>query len=226
MDLAESEGMLAVACGSEGVHLVDASGPTLLGNWSGHVSARSVAVSGSRVAVAGWTEALILDASDPSLPTIVASETASHAAMAVALNGDLLAVADWRQSWLASIVGGDAPEVRAREAWATPGGSVLLFNDGPVPLWLGEPDQGTLTTTVLESGKSLSWAIPEDAVDVVRVATDDPDEPTFSLPVGGVAGLSIGDPAPLFIESDLSGAAWSLEALRGEVVFLGMFNEG
>lgn len=224
LDLAADQGLLAAACGSAGVHLVDGSGPSLLGTWAGHVSARAVALSGDRAAVAGWTEALVLDITDPSAPLLVASETASHAAMAVALQGDHVAVADWRQGWLAERVDALAPEVRALEPWAEPGGQVTLFNDGTATLWL-DPADG-VATGQLAPGDNTQWSIPEDAADTVTLQTDDPDELDFALPVGGVAGLSAGDPAPDFLEADLAGQAWSLEALRGEVVFLGMFNEG
>lgn len=226
LDLTADGGRIAVACGSAGVHLVDPAGPTLLGTWAGHVSARAVALAGDRAAVAGWTEALVLDVSDPASPTLLASESASHAAMAVALSGDHLAVADWRQGWVAERFNADAPEVRPRDAWATPGERLTLTNDGTAPLWLGVPDAGTLDATSLAPGESAAWQVPDDATDTISVATDDPDELTLAVPVGGVDGLSVGDPAPLFLEPDLGGTGWSLEALRGEVVFLGLFNEG
>ncbi len=226
LDLSTNGERIAVACGTEGLHLVDPTGPTLLGSWEGHLSVRAADLEGTIAAVAGWSEAALIDVSDPGATRLVAAETASHAAMAVALEDAYLAVADWKQGWIAERLGGDSPEVRALEAWATPGDQVLVSNDGTAPLWLGTPDAGELDAASLAPGETTHWSIPEDVADSVSVATDDPDEPTLTVPVGGVDGLSVGDTAPLFLEPDLHGQAWELEALRGEVVFLGLLNKG
>lgn len=226
LDLAGDGDRLAVACGSAGVHLVDPAGPTLVGGWSGHVSARAVDLVADRLAVAGWTEALVLDVSDPAAPRLRGSEGATEAAMAVALGPERLAVADWHQAWLADVVDVDAPEVRALESWAQPGGRVNLFNDGSAPLWLDTPSAGTVGVAVLEPGQNTPWSVPDDATGTLTIGSDDPDEAVLSVRVGGVVGLTVGDPAPEFLEPDLAGTPWSLEALRGEVVFLGLFTQG
>ena len=229
LDLAAGESWLAVACGSGGVVLVDRGEgePTLLGQWEGHASARAVDVAGDRIFVAAWTDLLLLDATDPTDPWLRATEPAGSAVMAVTAGESGRAyVADWSQPFVVTAADVDAPEVRASPEDATAGSSVRLINDGPAPLWLDTPSAGTLDPPgPLASGAYTTWQIPDGQTEPLSVATDDPDEAVFSLALQS-ATLQVGQAAPDFIESDLSGTVWELSALQGEVVFLGLFQDG
>lgn len=226
LDLAAGADWLAVACGSGGVSLVDREHLSVLGVWSGHASVRAVDVAGDQVLAAAWTDLLSIDAADPTAPWLRGSEPAGSAVMAVAAGEDGRAyVADWSQPFVVTLSPADAPEVRASPPRAVAGGSVRLTNDGPQPLWLGTPSAGTLSAPgPLAPGESATWDIPQEAADLT-LPTDDPDEQTFSLPLQS-GKLQVGQPAPDFIESDLEGTVWELAALRGEVVFLGLFQDG
>ncbi len=228
-DISAGQDWLAVACGAGGVALVDRQSgePELLGNWRGYASARAVDVQGERVLVAGWTDLLVLDASNPEEPWLLGTEPAHGAVMAVAAGDDGLAyAADWSQPFVARITGGRAPEVRASPEVAVAGEDVTLVNDGPEALWVESPSHGELAGNQVEPGGSVRWSIPSDAPESVTLLTDDPDEVTFALEVGVASGLQLGDPAPDFIEQDLQHQVWELSSLRGKVVFLGLFDAG
>ncbi len=224
-DLALGEDWLAVACGAAGVAILDPESLELLGSWSGYASARAVAVTGERVAVAAWTDLLILDVSDPTQPWLRASEPASSAVMAV-VAAERLYVADWRTPFIATLGDALAPEVRSESSTAAAGQILGLANDGPEPLWLGTPAAGELSDPWIEPGGRVTWQLPEDASGSVEIATDDPDEATFSVPLANPGGLQVGDAAPNFIEQDTDGLTWELASLRGEVVFLATFEDG
>jgi len=226
-DLAAGDDFVAIACGSTGVHLVDPSGPSLLGTWDGYASARSVDVVGDRVLVAGWTDLLWLDASDPTSPTLVATEPARTAMMGVVADtADHVYAVDWGEPYTAVLSASEAPEVRSSVTGVRTSDAVVLYNVGLAPLWLDEPSHGELAPRSVEPGGYALWTLPDTLDTGVSVATDDPDEPVFELPLSATEGVQPGDEAPPLSESDLYGALWELEALRGEVVFLGLFHDG
>ena len=229
-DIAPLGELLAVACGAGGVHLIDpGSGtPEPVGTWRGHASARRVSAAGAdQLLVAAWSELLLLDVSDPSSPRLVASEPAESSVMSVVGDGEGRAfVADWNSPFWVSLRPTPAPEVRASMRHALPGAVVQLFNDGREPLWLGTPSAGTVDRNPVAPGEAGRWLLPEDLDSGADIATDDPDEPEVRLVPAGLDGPVVGAPAPGFIESDLSGTTWDLAALQGQVVFLGMFQDG
>ncbi len=227
-DLAADADLLAIACGSTGVHLVDPDpdAPTLLGTWSGYASARSVALSGDRLFVAAWTDLIWLDVADPSAPTLVATEPSRTSIMGVVANtADRVYAVDWGEPFVAALEHTPAPEVRSNVTGVSGQDAVLLHNEGTAPLWLDLPTAGTLSAQQVEPGAYEVWTPPDPLVPL-ELATDDPDELAFTLPLSATEGVQVGDTAPDFAESDLYGDLWELQALRGEVVFLGLFHDG
>lgn len=229
-DIAPMGDLLAVACGAEGVHLVDPGDgvPTRVGGWRGHASARRVSAAGdAHLLVAAWAELLLLDVSDPTAPRMVASEPAESSVMSVVGDGAGRAfVADWNSPFVVALDPTPAPEVRASMRHALPGAIVRLHNDGEETLWLGPPTAGQVDRVQVPPGGEARWLLPEDLATGADIATDDPDEPEIRLVPGGLDGPVVGDPAPPFIERDLSGTIWDSSTLQGQVVFLGMFQEG
>lgn len=221
LDLAPGIDWIAVACGSGGVSLVDRGDgqPSRLGGWSGFAAARTVSVQGQHVWVAAWTDALVLDATDPAAPQLIGVEPAVSSVMSVvAGEGERAYVADWNSPFVATRTGASAPEVRLSSKWVAAGASASVYNDGTELLWLDG--------RAVAPGESWSWEIPEDAQGTVNLPTDDPDEPLLTVDVGGPDGLLVGEEAPGFAEPDLYGETWNLALLHGEVVFLGLFTEG
>jgi peroxiredoxin len=135
-------------------------------------------------------------------------------------------VADWNSPFVVSLDDTPAPEVRASMRHALPGAIVRLSNDGDEVLWLGPPSAGHVDRVQVPPGGEARWLLPDDHDTDARIATDDPDEPEVVLVQAGRDGPVVGDPAPAFIERDLSGEVWDSSALTGQVVFLGMFQEG
>ncbi|MCB9765044.1 MAG: hypothetical protein H6739_35045 [Alphaproteobacteria bacterium] len=230
-DIAVAEGRLAVACGAAGVWVLDADpdNPAVLGHWQGYASARSVVLSGETMWVAGWTDLLAFSLTDAGEPVFIGAEAANSSVMAMAAGDDgFVWVADWRTPFMAQLDGGRAPEVRVEPRTVEAGGVTIVMNDGVEPLWLGEPDVGDLSAAVLQPGETARWRLPGDvAVDSTpRLPTDDPDEPEITVTVGALGGLVVGEPAPAFVEVDTDGTRWDLQALHGEVVFLGLFADG
>ena len=226
-DLERGDGWLAASCNSAGVALIDRNdgAPTLLGRWEGYVSARTSEAAGDTLLVAGWTDLLVLDVSDPTAPTLVGSQYRDNAIAASVYAGeDLIYVIDWKEPYAARLALSGGPEIRSLYTQAIPGDFALLYNDGTEPLCLDDPSGGELVDAEVPAGGYTFWSIPEDAAfgDAFSVSTNDADEPTFTLEVGNVAGLSVGDEAPEFIEPDLDEVIWQLSELRGQIVFLGM----
>ncbi len=218
LDIAPGERWLAVACGSGGVTLVD-RGDGQLGQWQAWASARAVSVQGSFVWVAAWTDLVLLDAADATAPVFAGAEQALSSVMSVAAGeDDRVYAADWNQPFVATRTGASAPEVRVSTEWVSAGGLATVYNHGTEALWIDG-------VSVAPNG-SWAWEIAEDAVGTVSLATDDPDEPTVSVEVGGPAGLVVGAAAPGFSEPDLYGELWELSMLHGEVVFLALFSDG
>jgi hypothetical protein len=227
-DLAAGPDFLAAACGSQGVALIDRNGtaPTVLGRWFGSGAVRAVAIDGDRVLLAAWTDLLAVDATDPANPTLIGAEPAATAVTAVVPGADGVAWAvDWKQPFGLTVPGGVAPEVRVPGPFTTPGALIHVANDGDAPLCLAEPSEGTLSTDIVAPGAAAVWTLPDTvAEETVTISTDDPDEPLVSLDVGGTDGLTVGDPAPDFLEVDLDGTSWQLSALEGRVIFLGLLD--
>lgn len=237
-DLSPGAEWLALACGAGGVSLVDRGEgtPTELGRWEGHASARAVSVAGDaegedHLLVAAWTELLLVDAADPAAPWLRATEPARSAVMSVVAAEEGRGwVADWKAPFGVSWSRDTAPEARLGAPSVLAGESVRITNDGTEDLWLGPPMEGSLgeggSPTVVAPGESVSWSIPEGAVGAIGVGTNDPDEDELIVQVSDATGMSLGAEAPDFIEIDLDKTTWQLSALRGEVVFLGLFTEG
>ncbi len=226
-DMALSDGVLAVACGSEGVLLLDATDLDTLGAWSGHVSARTVAGDEDHLWLAAWSELILLDAADLEDVHLVGSEPARSAAMGVVSAGDGQAhVADWNRPFTVRRQAVTAPEIRVSPANAIPGDRVSVFNDGTEALWV-EAEAGTLSSHVVQPRESATLDIPGDyTAESLVLTSDDPDEASSSIEIGSMNGMALGEAAPDFEEYDLDSQLWTLEALRGEVVWLATFDDG
>ena len=177
--------------------------------------------------VAGWTELLWLDASDPTAPVWLGSEPAESAISAVVSGGaDEAFVVDWKHPFVVTGSAQSAPEVRSRDFYAVAGEAVVLSNEGTEDLCLDSPSVGELSSAWLAPGETALWKIPDavQAGSTVSVKTNDPDELELSLEVGYAEGLSVGELAPDFTESDQAGGIWQLSELQGQVVFLGMLD--
>ena len=228
-DLAAGAAWIAVACGAGGVALVDRGdgAPAWLGQWSGHASVRAVSVAGDHVFAAAWTELLLLDASDPAAPWLRGAEAAGSSAMAVAADGaDRAWVADWNRPFGVTWQRADAPEARLGTDIALAGDTVTVFNDGPAPLSLGDLSGGSVDRAVIEPGGFALWSLPDDANGDLTAGSDDPDEAVLTVEISDAVGMQPGAVAPNFIETDLDGVIWDLSSLRGQVVFLALFNDG
>lgn len=229
-DVSRVGDLLAVACGAGGVSLVDPGDgtPTLLGTWRGHASARRVSAAGDgHVLVAAWAELLLLDVRDPASPHLVGSEPAQSSVMSVVGDGASRAfVADWSAPFVVALDPAPSPEVRPSSRHAQPGAIVQLFNDGEETLWLGPPTAGLVDRVQVPAGGEARWLLPDDIEGGASIATDDPDEPSVELVPAGLDGPVVGDAAPRFIERDLDGTVWDSSALAGQVVFLGLLQEG
>jgi len=227
-DLAAGEDWLAVACGAGGVALVGRGDgtPDLLSQWTGGLSARTVAVQDDHVWVAAWTDLALLDASDPTQPILRGTEPAGSAVMGVVADGDDRAwVADWSQPFGVTWSREDAPEVRLNTAVALPGDTVTVVNDGLADLHIEALD-GAVDQDVVAPGGFAFWTLPGEGSELATLHTNDPDEPSVAVGLSAAEGMQPGAEAPRFIETDVDGTTWDLDALAGKVVFVGMFQDG
>lgn len=227
-DLSPGSDWIAVACGAGGVAVVDRGEgvPALLSQWSGGLSVRSVAVQQDHILVAAWTDLALLDASSPDAPRLRGTEPAGSAVMSVAAGpGQQAWVADWSAPFGLTWDRVDAPEVRATARVARPGDTVTVVNDGLADLVV-EAKQGQLDAALVAPGGFALWTLPEEEGAEPALITNDPDEPDLVVSVAVGDGLQPGAVAPRFIETDLDGQTWDLDALSGKVVFVGMFQDG
>lgn len=201
---------LLVACGGAGVYRVEQG--EITGHWSGHVSARHVAPGpDGTVLVAGWTELVVLDGDMEWL----GSQATRSATMAVATLDDRIVVAEWNSPWLGTVPGGPSPEGRVSPAVVGVGSPTAIVNEGNRDLIL---ENGV----VLAPGQRVTWTLPESP-GVVTLGSNDPDEERLAVLV---QASGVGQEAQNFIEQDTEGSTWELQALRGEVIWLGLFQDG
>lgn len=224
------EGVLALGCGSQGVVLVDISdpsSPSLLGQWAGHASVRHVAWDGDHILASAWTELALIDASDLGDPQLQATEPAYSAVMASLPDGQgRVYVSDWHHPFVVEWNDVDAPEIRLSPPGSLPGEIVQVHNDGRRALRLDEPEGGHLAAQVVQPGQRTQWTLPsETSADGLTLGSNDPDE-TAEITLGSSHGVPLGEEAPTFVEVDTDGVVWDLAALRGKVVWLGLFSEG
>lgn len=113
---------------------------------------------------------------------------------------------------------------------------VLIRNEGDQPLTVSgfESDWNTFSIddgcfTVEPGGVhalELRFSPITDDVNtgLLRLTTDDPDEPEYAIHyTGNAAGADVGDPMPDFMLQDLEGNDWSRADLDGKVVLLAYF---
>lgn len=219
---------LAVSCGSQGVVLLDPADLSIQGSWSGHASARVAAWDGTGIWVAAWSELLYLDATDPEQIQLVGSESSPSSAMAVVSGSDGLAwVADWNRPFTAQVEDVASPEVRLAPEHGLPGDIIQVINDGREPLWVSAPDGIEQDMRRVLPGERARLTLPQDQpLGMIEVETDDPDEPLVTIEVGSQNGQTLGEAAPPIEEMTLDGELWTLEAHRGEVVWLATFESG
>lgn len=200
---------LVAACGEGGVFLIEDG--VVTAQWTSHAAARHAVLWEGGVLVAAWTELVALDED----LNWVGSEDTRSATMAVTTDGSIVYAAEWSTPWAGSVPGHPSPEARVTPERVSPGFNATIHNDGSRSLVL---DDGR----VVEPGGRVTWTLAE-TTGTVTLGSNDPDEPQLAVTVGG---NGVGDPAPDFVEVDTDGVTWELEKLRGEVVWLGLFQEG
>lgn len=224
-DLEVDDDGLVVACGSTGVVLIDPDTLAITGGWQGTLSVRGVALGPDRIVASGWTDVVALDRQ----ATWQGSEPGKSAALEAAVGPEgLIYVADWNLPFILEAADGPSPEVRLSPGIARAGSIVLVHNDGDAPLWVDGASEGTLSGQRVPPGGLIQWTLPDDLADGAEpvLTTDDPDEPQARLESGQRGGLRIGGPAPAFSEFDIQDQLWTLEDLAGQVVWLGLFEDG
>jgi len=119
---------------------------------------------------------------------------------------------------------------------------LLFYNTGKQPLIVSNIQSGDERILLCdgECGSSVAEMVAEpdgvafleiqtitgdNVVSVITMETNDPDEPTASIPVRvNPTLLKAGDPAPDFVMPGVYGEMEKLSSLKGQVVYLKLFN--
>lgn len=223
-DLEEDSTGLVLACGSQGVMLVDPETMELTGQWRGHISARAVSTGPQGVVVAGWTEVVLLDRQGQ----FIGSEPAKSAAMdSTQDSGGNIYIADWRTPFRVSVDSvAPSPELVLIPDLARAGATIEVRNEGQAPMWINGVSDGEVESQRVPPGGYTFWRLPEDLEGAPTIETDDPDEATVTLDLGARGGLEIGDKAPEITEFDTMQQEWKLSDHAGKVVWVGLFEDG
>jgi hypothetical protein len=247
----ELRGDLAVvAMGSAGVALIDVSepaAPVTIGTYDTSGLAMGLGVDGDLLYVADWDDIEVLDIGDPTQPVLVGREVTPVRAMGLTAADGLIHLADWARYRIyrhGPTTRGDISAPRAVEFGDVPDGAAIdttitIANTGGGPLTVTEvlsfdplfevlppasfvvPPSGSHDLTIRYHNTN-----PGYDVTVLRISSDDTDEPLRLLPVTGEPDphdLDLGEPAPLFSLYDLDGVLHRLRQYRGRVVVLAFF---
>ncbi len=223
-DLEADESGLVMACGSDGVMLVDAEEMSLSGSWRGNISARGVSLGPDGIVVAGWTDVVLLDRQG----TFIGSEPTNSAAMDSTqdANGNIY-IADWRTPFMLQLNStAHSPELVLVPDLARDGATIEIRNEGTAPLWINGVSEGELESQRVAPGGYTFWHLPETLEGTPTIETDDPDEASVTLDLGTRGGLSVGDVAPQIQEFDTERQEWKLSDHAGKVVWVGLFEDG
>ena len=236
LDVDFEAGVVYVARGAAGVDVYDADDPTA------PTLATTLDVGGSAVSVAasaGWLWAAdhesvqVWRTEDPPAPTPFAHQRTRQFALAVDADGPNAVVGDWGylEAWSVDSGGvGPALDLDVDALRAAAGEATLtLTNRGAGPLELrGAEASGAevwATSAALDPGEwgtvSVRWsgAAPSE----LCLATNDPDLPTLTLPIGAAPTPPVGEPAPDFTLPVLDGGTVRLSEQLGHPVVLAYF---
>ncbi len=215
---------LVMACGSDGVMLVDPEEMSLTGSWRGNISARAVSIGAQGIVVAGWTDVVLLDRQG----TFIGSEPTHSAAMDSTQDlGGNIYVADWRTPFMLQVDSmAPSPELVLVPDLARDGATIEIRNEGTAPLWINSVSEGELESQRVAPGGYTFWRLPDVLEGTPTIQTDDPDEASVTLDLGSRGGLSVGDAAPQIQEFDTLQQEWTLSDQAGKVVWVGLFEDG
>ena len=239
-----------VASGSVGLELFDVSDPAnplLLSVYNTSGLAATIDVDGDLVFVADWDDVEVVDISVPTAPVAAGNENTPVRAMGLAAAAGKIYVADWARFRIYDYGFTSRGDIEIPKWFEfppiPPGGTV------DTTFTVGNTGGGVLTVTDIqifnddfEFTPPLSFTVPpggtvevpfsyhNDAfgedITFMRVDSDDTDEGESTLPVIGEpdpSELDLGEPAPLFVLTDLDGVVHDLEQYQGRVVVLAFF---
>ncbi|MED5371675.1 MAG: redoxin domain-containing protein [Myxococcota bacterium] len=223
-DIEADDAGLALACGSEGVLLIDPWTMKQTAQWRGPWNVRGVSLGPAGIVASAWTHTVVLDRAGG----FVGAEPSRTSAMeSVQDEEGWIWVADWSDPHRLDLVSTAAsPELRITPEVARGGSTVELWNDGTAPLWISAVQEGELEAQRIAPGDMARWALPEQVDAPLALWSDDPDEQEVSLGLGSRADMELGVQAPPLEEFDLDDALWRLSDQAGQVVWIALFEDG
>ncbi|MBD3221868.1 hypothetical protein GF314_11565 [bacterium] len=239
-----------VAMGSAGLELVDVGDPAqpaTVGTYDTTGLAITVDVDEDLAHVADWDDIEVINIADPAAPVLVGRENTPVRAMGLAAGDGLVHLADWSRYRIyrhGPSSKGDIEPPLVLEFGDVPAGAVAdstvtIANTGGAPLTVTEvlsfdarfevlPPASFVVPPGGEHPLTIRYHNDEPGYDVtvLRIDSDDTDEPRHLLPVTGEPDpndLNLGDPAPPFSLYDMDGVLHRLGQYRGRVVVLAFF---
>jgi hypothetical protein len=239
----------AVAVGGLGVDIIDFSNPenpVFVSNITGNGSAFNLTVDDHLAYVARWDNVEIIDISDPQNPILAGWEDTRTRAMGLTARDSIIYVADWFNVEIYRFGEGLQRDIDINFTQIDMG-DVMTGNTVDTVFEVFNTGGSTLNITQISTYNDAFDVVPETAIippdsqheftlsftapsedyisSVVRVFSDDPDEPfkQFSVYANGSPRLRIGDPAPDFTLEDVNGDFYTLSDYLGKVVFLAFF---
>ena len=200
--------------------------------------------SGTHLAIANWHDTRIYDITDPHDPTIIAIEASMDSSMSVDIEGETLYVGDWDE--LKSYRFNStfkSPELTVNSTVTVTGDKgtedvgLSIQNEGNMWLTL-ESTQCTAPEVDFIAGPSTLAPGEQDLLLFsLNIIDDTPVEYTCTLDTNDAdearktitfrvnpAGLGVGDPAPDFSLSDLTGTGHTLSEHLGKAVMISIFS--
>ena len=250
VDVTLHDDLALVAMGSAGVELIDVSEPAApvpVGSYDSSGLAITIDTDGDLLYIADWDDLEVVDIGDPAAPVLVGREETPVRAMGLAAADGLAYVADWSRLRIyrhGPTSAGDISAPLALEFGDVPDG---VATDSTITI--ANTGGGTLTVTEVISFDPLfevlppaSFTVPPGGehpvtiryhntqpgydTSVLRIDSDDRDEPRLILPLSGEPDphdLDLGEPAIPFSLYDIEGTLHRLQQYRGRVVVLAFF---
>lgn len=206
--------------------------------------AQRLDLSGSYLAVANWHDTRVYDVTDPHLPTIIAVEASEESSMSVDIEGDTLFVGDWDDIKSYAFDGAlKSPELSLTSTITVTGEpgteevGLTIHNEGN--MWL-KLESAACTAPEMRFVSGPTALAPGDqdlmifSLDIIHedpveytcaIQSNDADEGTKTVTFRvNPAGLGVGDPAPDFSLSDLTGTGHTLSEHLGKAVMISIFS--
>jgi hypothetical protein len=243
-----------VALGAGGFAIVDVADPAaprVLSTVNTPGSATQVAVSKGFAFVSDWTDVRAFDVRDPAKPRLLGTERPPSAktfsrVLGIGAMNDTVFVGEWsalhayRFDATASapdlLLPLPAVEIGTVAAGASQTFSLPIENAGTEPLVIHRLTSSNASFTF--SAPSLNVpaastgaltvtytaATTDEVSATLTLESDDPDEPTRTIPANANRpGIGVGDPAPAVEVDVLGGSRFRLSEQRGNVVLLAYF---